>query len=111
MPVVKHEVITIHERPLPRTSRDRDDYNKTDFPQVGASVQAVGMWLEDNGMREYIAEFSNNKIDGEAMHELGEEDLKALGVHAIGDRKKILRRIKGAHYRICDDQITEITTL
>ena len=50
-------------------------------------------WLADLGMEQYSEAFTANAIDGEALRALKEEDLKELGVKALGHRKKLLAAI------------------
>ena len=64
-------------------------------PPLGANSdeQAVGAWLQWKGLGSYVDEFKTESIDGEAFFTLGEEDLKALGVAKLGQRRWILSRI------------------
>ena len=53
----------------------------------------VGNWLRSLGLGEYEASFKENRIDAEVLSRLTAEDLKELGVIALGDRRKILTAI------------------
>ena len=53
----------------------------------------VFQWLQRLGFEEYTDSFGENRIDEEVLPLLTDEDLKTLGVHALGDRKKILKAI------------------
>ena len=53
----------------------------------------VGNWLRSLGLGEYEASFKENRIDAEVLSRLTAEDLKELGVIAVGDRRKILTAI------------------
>lgn len=53
----------------------------------------VAEWLAANGFEEYTASFVENRIDEEVLPLLTDGDLQTLGVHALGDRKKILHII------------------
>ena len=46
-------------------------------------------WLRSLGLGEYAASFSENRIDAAVLPDLTDDDLKALGVKALGDRKKL----------------------
>ena len=50
----------------------------------------VAGWLRSLGMSRYEAAFRQNEIDGEVLPKLTAEDLKELGVVAIGHRRTIL---------------------
>ena len=50
----------------------------------------VVQWLQTLGFEEYADSFVENRIDGEVLLLLNDEDLRILGVNALGDRKKIL---------------------
>ncbi len=53
----------------------------------------VSAWLLELGLEEYAASFAENKIDSELLPQLTDDDLKALGVSALGDRKRLLAAI------------------
>ena len=53
----------------------------------------IARWLEQLGLGEFAAAFAENKIDAETLSELTADDLKELGVAALGDRKKLLKAI------------------
>ena len=50
-------------------------------------------WLEEIGMGEYWEKFEQNKIDEETLKEMTEDDLKDIGIDALGHRKKIFAEI------------------
>src|SRR3984885_10453704 len=50
-------------------------------------------WLRGLGLEEYEAIFRANRIDNAVMPKLTAEDLKELGVAALGDRRKLLDAI------------------
>ncbi|MEE9590741.1 MAG: SAM domain-containing protein [Hyphomicrobiaceae bacterium] len=47
-------------------------------------------WLERLGLGEYVEAFAANKIDAGVLPSLTNDDLKDLGVAAVGDRRKLL---------------------
>jgi class 3 adenylate cyclase len=53
----------------------------------------LGKWLRGLGLEEYEAIFRANRIDNAVMPKLTAEDLKELGVAALGDRRKLLDAI------------------
>src|SRR6516164_3874928 len=57
------------------------------------TVMDVGGWLRKLGLQEYEAAFRDNKIDDTVLPSLTAEDLKELGVGALGHRRKLLDAI------------------
>jgi hypothetical protein len=55
----------------------------------------IGGWLRSLGLGEYEATFRENKIDETVLPKLTADDLKELGVRALGDRRKLLDAIAG----------------
>jgi class 3 adenylate cyclase/tetratricopeptide (TPR) repeat protein len=53
----------------------------------------ISAWLRELQLEEYAAAFAENKIDPELLRQLTDDDLKALGVGALGDRKRLLAAI------------------
>jgi hypothetical protein len=53
----------------------------------------IGGWLRSLGLEEYEAAFRDNKVDAAVLSKLTVEDLKDLGVAAVGDRRKLLEAI------------------
>src|ERR1700730_10470600 len=53
----------------------------------------VVAWLRSLGLAEYEAAFRENRIDETVLPKLTVEDLKELGVSALGDRRKLLDAI------------------
>jgi class 3 adenylate cyclase len=54
----------------------------------------VGDWLRSLGLGEYESAFRDNEIDGAVLPKLTVDDLKDLGVAAVGHRRKILSAIE-----------------
>jgi hypothetical protein len=50
----------------------------------------IGGWLRSLGLEEYEAAFRESKVDAAVLSKLTAEDLKDLGVAAVGDRRKLL---------------------
>ncbi len=53
----------------------------------------IGEWLEGLGLGDYADAFAENKIDGEVLATLSNDDLKDIGVGTVGDRRRILNAI------------------
>ena len=64
---------------------------------VGAAerrpVTDVAAWLRGIGLDQYEAAFRDNGVDGSVLPELTAEDLKEMGVAAVGHRRKLLAAI------------------
>jgi hypothetical protein len=58
----------------------------------GATID-VGAWLRDLGLGEYEATFRENAINEKVLPSLTAEDLKELGVNALGYRRMLLDAI------------------
>ena len=50
----------------------------------------VGEWLRGLGLDEYENKFRDNRIDAEVLSQLTADDLKDIGVSAVGDRRKLI---------------------
>ena len=53
----------------------------------------VAAWLRGLGLERYELAFRDNRIDAEVLPRLTAEDLKDIGVAAVGDRRKLLEAI------------------
>ena len=53
----------------------------------------VGGWLRSLGLEHYEAYFRENKIDADVLPRLTADDLKDLGISAVGDRRRLLDAI------------------
>ena len=53
----------------------------------------VSAWLESLGLGEYAAAFEENFVDGQVLKHLTADDLKDIGVAAVGHRRKLLEAI------------------
>jgi hypothetical protein len=53
----------------------------------------VEVWLQGLGLERYITAFRDNEIDWEVLPRLTSEDLRGVGVTAIGHRRKLLDAI------------------
>ena len=57
----------------------------------------LGDWLRGLGLEEYEAAFRDNKIDERSLPRLTAEDLKELGVAALGHRRILVDAIAALH--------------
>jgi class 3 adenylate cyclase/tetratricopeptide (TPR) repeat protein len=55
----------------------------------------IRAWLEGLGLGEYTAAFETNHVDGQVLNHLTVDDLKDIGVIAVGHRRKLLDAIAG----------------
>ena len=53
----------------------------------------VAGWLRGLGLGHYEANFRDNKIDADVLPKLTADDLKDVGVSAVGDRVRLLAAI------------------
>src|SRR5262247_1655887 len=53
----------------------------------------IEAWLQGLGLERYAPAFRDNEIDWEVLPKLTSEDLKEIGVAAIGHRRKLLDAI------------------
>ena len=52
----------------------------------------IGAWLNGLGLGRYLELFAANEIDLDALPNIGEDDMKEIGI-ALGPRRKILAAI------------------
>jgi class 3 adenylate cyclase len=60
---------------------------------MGRAIMDVVVWLRSLGLGKYEAAFRENEIDETVLPDLTAEDLKELGVTALGHRRKLLAAI------------------
>src|SRR4029077_3564543 len=53
----------------------------------------IAAWLRGQGLERYEAAFRENEIDWAVLPELTADDLKDIGVTAVGHRRKLLAAI------------------
>ena len=53
----------------------------------------VAVWLQGLGLERYVRAFRDNEIDWEVLPKLTSENLREIGVAAIGHRRKLLDAI------------------
>src|SRR5436190_23394131 len=58
-----------------------------------SAAMDVGGWLRGLGLDQYEANFRDNKIEADVLPRLTADDLKDIGVSAVGDRRRLLDAI------------------
>jgi len=53
----------------------------------------IKAWLQGLGLVRYVSTFRDNEIDWEVLPKLTSEDLREIGVAAVGHRRKLLDAI------------------
>ena len=53
----------------------------------------IEAWLQALGLERYVPTFRDNEIDWEVLPKLTSEDLREIGVAAVGHRRKLLDAI------------------
>src|SRR6478672_9122801 len=53
----------------------------------------VASWLQQLGLEQYEPAFRDNFVDGDVLPDLTADDLIAIGVTAVGHRRKLLSAI------------------
>ena len=56
-------------------------------------MKELSAWLDDIGLGRYAESFIEQNVGFDLLAELGDADLKELGVAALGDRKRLLKAI------------------
>src|SRR5271169_4944651 len=62
-------------------------------PSLGRAIMDLAGWLRSLGLERYEAAFRDNEIDATVLPNLTAEDLKELGITALGHRRKLLDAI------------------
>src|ERR1700733_3998582 len=60
-------------------------------------IMDVAVWLRSLSLGQYEAAFRNNEVDDSVLPNLTAEDLKELGVTALGHRRMLLDAIAALH--------------
>src|SRR5580704_14236887 len=72
-----------------------DILEQVELPLRGAEDHRmdIAAWLQGLGLERYVPAFRDNEIDWEVLPKLTSEDLREIGVAAIGHRRKLLDAI------------------
>lgn len=73
---------------------DKKDFEGHKMSDGGVPVNSVRGWLEDLGFAKYACLFEMHEVDEEALPLLTFEDLKEMGINAVGPRRKIFNAIQ-----------------
>jgi len=71
--------------------------------EIGGSAHRVSDWLDSIGFRQYAETFAQNAITWELLQDLGDQDLRELGVSALGHRKMLLRAVTALRSEVPGD--------
>ena len=77
------------ERPAEGVA-DEADCIRTVKPRARGGDLDIGQWLRDLGLQSYEQAFRDNGVDLDVLPRLTADDLKEIGVSAVGHRRKIL---------------------
>ena len=68
-----------------------DILEQVELPLRGAGDHHMDIeaWLQGLGLERYASAFRDNEIDWEVLPKLTSEDLREIGVAAVGHRRKI----------------------
>src|SRR5271166_352227 len=58
-----------------------------------SAAMDVGVWLRSLGLEQYEQNFRDNKIDADVLSRLTADDLRDIGVSAVGDRRRLVAAI------------------
>jgi class 3 adenylate cyclase len=81
-----------HEYDGGRPTKHEHTVHRAIGNDLGA-VMDLGLWLRSLGFEQYEAAFRDNAIDETVLPDLTAEDLKDLGVHFVGHRRRLLDAI------------------
>jgi len=66
----------------------------------------IAAWLKSLGLEQYEPAFRENAIDADVLPKLTSEDLKDLGISAVGHRRKLLEAIAALRTPAAEIDIT-----
>src|SRR3954471_16238038 len=72
-------------------------YSPSSITSPEETAVDVGAWLKSLGLEQYEAAFHENDVDAEVLPTLTADDLKELGVAAVGHRRQLLVAIAALH--------------
>jgi class 3 adenylate cyclase/tetratricopeptide (TPR) repeat protein len=61
---------------------------------LASMADDISIWLAGLELQTYQSAFEVNRIDWQMLPELSNDDLREIGVHALGDRKRLLSAIR-----------------
>ncbi|KAJ4850102.1 hypothetical protein Tsubulata_004518 [Turnera subulata] len=75
------------------STESREDDGAGLEPELGCSEEGVKAWLIDLGLSRYAPVFEIHEVDDEVLPLLTLEDLKDMGINAVGSRRKLYSAI------------------
>src|SRR6266581_688915 len=82
---------------LPLVGRKAEGYHRRRrgcrFSEPRITAMDIAAWLQGLVLERYVPAFRDNEIDWEVLPKLTSEDLREIGVAAIGHRRKLLDAI------------------
>src|SRR4051794_30121468 len=72
---------------------------KERFGSADGGHVEVAAWLAGLGLGQYTRAFAENGVDAEVLPRLTSEDLKEMGVVAVGHRRKLVNAVAALHDR------------
>jgi len=76
----------------------------TDSSVADWPIEKVMNWLSATGFGHISNNFEEHRITGDILLELTSSDLEEIGIHALGDKKRLLRAV--AQLRVPGAQIS-----
>src|SRR5262245_34242491 len=70
----------------------------------------IEVWLQGLGLERYVPAFRDNEIDWEVLPKLTSEDLREIGVAAIGHRRKLLDAIAALGAEVPAPAVTAVSS-
>src|SRR3954468_16557328 len=61
---------------------------------TGGTLTDIGAWLRGLGLGEYEPAFRKNAVDASVLPDLTADDLKEMGIAAVGHRRKLLAALR-----------------
>ena len=82
-------------------------YNVSNLsPTYGAvrewSTEQVSNWLRDSNLSQHIDNFARNHINGEALLQIDQSHIKAIGITSVGERVRLNGAIRQLQKRYAD---------
>jgi len=67
--------------------------NEMDALFIDADMQDIRTWLEKRELGEHTKVFEKHRVDFEVLGDISYDDLKEMGIHEVGTRRKVMRAI------------------
>nr|GEV45523.1 hypothetical protein [Tanacetum cinerariifolium] len=93
--VMSKRTVTDTSEPAFKKQKGGNNVEDNEIISESVGVNSVGGWLEDVGFGRYAGVFEMHEVDEEALPLLTLDDLKEMGVLAVGTRRKLYAAICG----------------